>query len=229
MQLRVIALLAVLVGSLTGWAGQAVQSGHDVSLSDLPPVEQGKYKVEPYIAAAEQLQAAGRADATRQLIALAKSWAHLVQAPSIDIKRINDEQKIAVLCRMLFVKREGSTFDRPELGAPEFFGDPPGSSISLNNSIDSSCFRTWTLEPIEIVDGVPFLVVRGYSVEAVIEPHYMESYVRYCTTNCDWSSAHFTKKTMEQKRKALTKIFVSPKLGLPLEAYERDYLTQQIQ
>jgi hypothetical protein len=34
---------------------------------------------------------------------------------------------------------------------------------------------------------------------------------------------------MEQKKTALAKIFTSPKLRLPLEAYERDYLTQQIQ
>ena len=218
MQLRVIPLLVALVASVTGCAGQTVQSGQDVSLSGLPPVEQGKYKVDPYIKVVGQLQAAGRADASRQLIALAR----------LNTDSFSD-QRVAVLCRMLFSRRARSTFERPELGAPEFIGDPPGSSISLNGSRDSSCFKTWPLEPIEIVDGVPFLVVRGYMVEAIVDPHYMESYVRYCITNCDWSSTQFTAKTIEQKKKALTKILASPKLRLPLEAYERDYLTQQIE
>jgi hypothetical protein len=218
MRFRAISVLIVAVLSLTGCARHTVLPGHDVSLKELPPVEQGKYKVDPYIKAAEQLQAAGRTDASRQLIALAR----------LNTDSFSD-QRVAVLCRMLFSKRAGSAFDCPELGAPEFFGDPPNSSISLNNSRDSSCFRTWPLEPIEIVDGVPFLVVRGYMVEAIVDPHYMESYVRYCISNCDWSSVKFTAKTMEQKKKALTKIVASPKLRLPLEAYERDYLTQQIE
>jgi hypothetical protein len=218
MQLRVIPILVILAITLNRCAGQTAPVMHDISLSDLPAVQQGKYKVDPFIKAAEQLQAVGRTNASRQLLALARQTTDSFS-----------DQRVAVLCRMVFSRHAGSEFERPELGAPEFFGDPPGASISLNNSRDSSCFRTWPLEPIEMVDGVPFLVVRGYSVEAIVDPHYMESYVRYCITNCDWSSVHFTPKTAKQKNEALTKLLASRKWRQPLEAYERDYLREQIQ
>jgi hypothetical protein len=67
------------------------------------------------------------------------------------------------------------------------------------------------------------------NVEAFVDPHSVESYVRYCTTNCDWSSVGFTTKTMAQKKDALNKLLASPKWRQPLETYERDYLKQQVE
>jgi hypothetical protein len=218
MRLRAVLVSIIAVASLAGCEMHTVATGNEVALKELPPVEQGKYKADPYIKAAEQLQATGRTDASRQLVALAQ----------LNTDSFSD-QRVAVLCRMVFTQRAGSSFDRPELGAPEFLGDPQGSSISLNNSRDSSCFRTWPLEPIEIGNSVPFLVVRGYMNEGIVDPHYMESYVRYCVANCDWSSVRFTTKTMEQKKDALTKLLASHKWRQSLEAYERDYLKAQIE
>ena len=128
MNFRTFPFLAVLICLLAGCAWLPVEPEHKLSLSDLPPVEQGKYKVDAYLQAAEQLQTAGRIGASRQLIALARSGALSVEPPRTNDTSATNEKKIAVLCRMLFLPREGAAFDRPALGAPEFLGDPPGAA-----------------------------------------------------------------------------------------------------
>ena len=229
MRFRTFPFLAVLISLLPGCAWLPVEPAHNLSLSDLPPVEQGKYKVDAYIQAAEQLQAAGRIGASRQLIALARSGALSAEPRRDHANLVADEKKIAVLCRMLFVPREGASFDRPALGAPEFLGDPPGAAVALNNTSNSPGFQTWPLEPIELVDDIPFLVVGRYPVDAAVDPRNSETYVDYCLTNCAWTRVRFSEKTAEQKSEALTKLLASLKWRQALKPSERDWLSAQLQ
>jgi hypothetical protein len=158
--------------------------------------------------------------AIRQLIGLAKTAA-------ISDSNFNEE-RTAILCRMLFTARPGSTFNRPSLlGGPSFLGGAPPreAPFSVEKNLN---FIDWPSEPIEIVDGVPFLVVTGYTYEGYWDPRSAESYVRYCVQNCDWSSFPFSLKPEPEMRQALRKLIDSPKWRRPLEAWEQQHLTEQI-
>src|SRR5439155_25923898 len=111
-----------------------------------------------------------------------KQWTNLLQSSKSSV--IEEGQKIAVLCRMLCARRPGSDFDRLGLGSPSFLGEDPGHTIS---STSDPIFKKWALEPIELVDGVPFAVVTGYGYQGWFDPSGAERYVRYCMGNCDWS------------------------------------------
>ncbi len=88
-------------------------------------------------------------------------------------------------------------------------------------------YSDWPLEPIELVDGVPFLITRGYVLGGL--PEADEWYLHYCETNCDWSNSHYAIKTDQQKREALYKLLASPKWKRPLDTSEREFLSEQIQ
>jgi hypothetical protein len=160
------------------------------------------YKVVPYMQAAVHLQAMGRGVACLTLLKAA------AQAPTCE----QDEQ-IIVLCRMLFTKRATSEFSIPALGAPCCLG--------------GTDYSDWPLEPMELVDGVPFLITRGYKLGGEAEPAC--SYVRYCIANCDWNTVPFREPTAKQMRAALDKLLASGKWKRPLDSYEREFLAAQIE
>ncbi|MDB5306218.1 MAG: hypothetical protein JWO38_420 [Gemmataceae bacterium] len=169
-----------------------------VALKDLPAFHgRGAYKVDPYLAAAEWLQEAGKDKATETLA----KWAEE-----------RDGDKVIVLCRMLFVVRPKGEFRRPSIGAPF----QPGGADS----------RDWPLEPLELVDGVPFLVVRGYVLGGYPEP--AREYLDYCLDKCDWSTKKYKPKTAEEKQKALAKLMASDKWKVPLTDDEKRFLADQI-
>jgi hypothetical protein len=114
-----------------------------------------------------------------------------------------------VLCRMLFTPKAGSDFRRPMIGLPARLGA-----------------TDWPLEPIAIVDGVPFMITRGYLVGGLPEPGIL--YVQYCETNCDWSSFRYTVKTQAEKEAALAKLISAPEWKTPLNKYEKEFLAAQI-
>jgi hypothetical protein len=216
MQIRAFPILAVIFGILVGQLECVGLHAQDMSLTNLPSSFYGGdyYKVDPYIRAAGQLQDMGREAAIRQLLILAKT--------AVISNASANEPRIAILCQMLFTKRNGSTFERPRiLGGASFYGE--------DYTLKTTSYTNWPSEPIELVDGVPFVVVYGYTYEGFWDPHGAESYVRYCMTNCDWSSLHFTPKSQGQKRDALKKLFDSPKWRRPLVPWERQSLSQQIQ
>jgi hypothetical protein len=100
--------------------------------------------------------------------------------------------RVIILSRMLFKAKEKKEFRRPGLGSPHFVGDGP-----------------WPLEPIEIVDGVPFVVVRGYSLKGLAES--AKSYLSYCIKECDWNDYQFKARTAQEKQAALNKLLAAPK------------------
>ncbi|MDR3459277.1 MAG: hypothetical protein P4N60_17750 [Verrucomicrobiae bacterium] len=185
-----------------------------ISLAELPPIENlanpdpdsfgRSYRVDPYLKTAERLQAMGQAAACDKLLQLALAS---------DVQRWHDDaQKISVLCRMLFVKQRGGNLDGPALGLPMWIN---GTSI-----------KDWPLEPIEIVDGVPFAIT--YQWQAYGAPTRPNQYLLYCMANCEWSDYKFTPKTEQQKKEAMAKIIVSPKWSVPLNKSEKDFFASQL-
>jgi len=170
-----------------------------LDLASLPDLHSDEYKVGPYMTAAARLQEMGRESACQTLLPLAQTN--------------RESRQIIVLCRMLFCKRGTSEFRRPQIGGARFLGDTD--------------YPDWPLEPIELVDGVPFLITHGYNLSGV--PEASDAYLQYCMTNCDWSTIRFREPTAQQKRDALTKLVASSKLKQPLNTYERDFLSAQIE
>ena len=173
------------------------------SLKHLPHYQwltgESEYAAEPYIQVAVALQAMGREHACQQLMSVAK----------------HDEgaDQIYVLCRMLFTKRGTNEFREPWIGEPSFLGGTEHSD--------------WPLDPIEVVDGVPFVIVWNfYSMHGQPEPP--DWYLNYCMTNCDWSSFKFEVKSNDEMKDALNKLLASPKWKHPLYSQERGILTRQV-
>lgn len=156
------------------------------------------YNVDPYIQAAARIQAFDRKTAVGYLRLIARD------------DDLHGGNKVIPLCRMLFTKRAGGEFQRPSLGAAAFLG--------------GTDYADWPLEPIEIVDGVPFMITGGYTVAGFPEPR--EKYLVYCLTNCDWSTVRFTPRTTAEKNQALDKLLASPKWKTPPG---REFFSSQIE
>jgi hypothetical protein len=176
----------------------AVAQKEQDSLKNLPDFQTAAFKVDPYTCAAATLQALGKDKASDILLQLAKN-------------REQDNQVI-VLCRMLYTPKAKGEFRRPLIGAAHFLG--------------GTDYAAWPLEPIELVDGVPFLITRGYSLGGKAEP--AESYVMFCIEHCDWNSVQFKSKTEKEKQKALDKLLASPKWKVQLDDVEKAFLSSQI-
>ncbi|HEY1186560.1 MAG TPA: hypothetical protein VGE74_02835 [Gemmata sp.] len=182
--------------------GLANARADDVSLEGLPSywfVLEPAYKVDPYIATAGRLRGLGREKAITLLRAGAK-----------DPKQPDDT--VIALCRLLFTAKPRGEFRRPRLGAPGGLGGTDRTD--------------WALEPIEVIDGVPFLVVDGYDIGG--RPESAEDYLEYCLKECDWGATEFKPKMVAEKQKALDKLLASPKWKKPLTADEKAYLAAQI-
>jgi hypothetical protein len=156
-------------------------------------------KVDLYLRAASELQSLGRKAALVNLKSMAQGFAY--------------EYQLIVLCRMLFAPRRGSEFRRPGLGGAVFLGDTD--------------YVDWPLEPIELVDDIPFDITRGYVLFGM--PEWAHLYIRYCEESCDWGSTLYSVKTSTQRQGALSKLLASPKWRRPLEGAEIQFLSDQIQ
>src|SRR5262245_19501059 len=149
---------AAAMGLLAMAAMAAVDAPAD-PLEKLPTLKFRSYKVAPFIRAAVALQALGKDKACE-----------LLRAHSKDRQR-ELYSGVFVLSRMLFVKKADGKFRRPLIGGAAFVG--------------GTDYEDWPLEPIEIVDGVPFIITRGYMLGG--SPESAESYVLYCMEHCDWN------------------------------------------
>ena len=145
----------------------------------------------------------GKKAAALQLLCLART------AASAALSSLDYEQRTAILCRMLFVPRHGSTFERPRyLGGASF--------VEEQEAHEPAGYTNWLNEPIEIVDGIPFAIVWGYSYEGIRNRYAAESYVGYCLSACDWSSMKYATKSKAEKEQAFKKLIASPKLPASL-------------
>jgi hypothetical protein len=173
-----------------------------VGLADLLALSRGGYEADPYLRAVESLQAMGKVKALKLLRELA--------AKEKD-KSISD--RTVILCRMLFKAKPGSTFRSPRIGGGMVVGN--------------ANYEHWPTYPIEIVDGVPFLIAKGYIFRGGV-PESPADYLRYCEEQCDWNTKRFRRRSKEEKRKALDKLMSSPKLMLKLEKDDGNFLRAQV-
>jgi hypothetical protein len=173
----------------------------------LPDVSREDFRADPYIKAAMELQAMGREAAIKALLEVPEEdWKNSAARPAMLNKAI-------VLCRMLFVPRGTNAFRRAMIGGT----DAPGATR----------LEDWPLDPIEIVDGVPFLVMIG-SYRLAGSPESATRYIRYCIDRCDWNPVKYSMPTSKQKHDALSKFLASPKWNQALNDRERIIFENQI-
>jgi hypothetical protein len=180
-----------------GRAGHASYSQGSLTLE--PEFSPERFKSETFIRLAIQLQALGREKAELRLHEIARNE----YTPGMAI----------ILSRMLFKKRPGEQFTRPSIGGALFMG--------------GTDYSDWPLEPIELVDDVPFVISRGYFIAG--RPENDDEYVRYCETHADWSDLQYEVPTKQQEQAALAKLVTSPKWKVPLTDKERELLSRQIE
>jgi hypothetical protein len=113
---------------------------------------------------------------------------------------------------MLFTAKPKTEFQRPAIGAADFLGKTE--------------YANWPLEPIEMVDNVPFLVVRGYRLNGKAERP--EEYVEYCVRNCEWLPTELKVRSSAEKQRALETLLASPKWKRGLNDKEKQFLSLQI-
>ena len=201
--IRFAGTFAILLGL---FASPCPVSAQEIAIKDLPTqfpypdAGKDRYRVDPYIAAAGKLKAVGKDEAAK-----------LLKAAAIK-DSASPPDPVLYLCRMLFTAKKGKEFRRPMIGAPHCLG--------------GSDWKDWPLEPIEIVDGVPFLIVSGYTLGGVSEPTV--KYLEYCSKECEWGSADHRAKSGAEKKAALEKLLSSKKWKRPLEDWEKEFLSSQI-
>jgi hypothetical protein len=159
----------------------AVRAGPSEPFPGLSDLYFDTFKADRYIQAAVELQAIGREGALRRLHDMALNR--------------DSYSKVIILCRMLFAPSASSEFRAPRLGMPMYLGGTNDLHLPI--------------APIEVVDGIPFLITSGYLLAGMAES--AESYLRYSESNADWSAVHYTIKTTQEKKYALTKLLASPK------------------
>lgn len=192
-------LTATCVLSTLTAAPHSRNDDQKISLSDLPKLQE--FKADPYLRAAALLQKSGKEKAFISLADLAKA----------EDKDDSECGRAILLCRMLFKAKPNGEFRRPAIGVPVLFG--------------STKTHDWPLEPIELVDGVPFVVVSGYRLGGL--PELSSHYVDYCIRNCDWNTEEFKPKTAEEKRKALEKLLASSRWEKPLTEEDKKELSKK--
>ena len=196
----VLLLMATLLWQHALSLNQGIDTNHASTkvaaslMKDLPAWYQleKQYRVDPYIRVAVKLQAMGKKEGSALLLRMA----HFGR----EEPRQRREATL-VLARMLFVPKQGIEFRRLLLGAPGFIALSPAQREW------PAIIKNWPLEPIALVDGIPFLIVTGYNLSG--EPEDPESYVRYCMENCDWNDYRFKTKSKEEKQKAVEKLLAS--------------------
>jgi hypothetical protein len=156
------------------------------------------YKVDNCIDALATLQGLGKDKASAILQKFAKDPRHSAM--------------VIVLCQLLFTPKAEAVFRRPGLERTRFLGGTTSAA--------------WPLAPVEVVDGVPFLITQSYDRAGQAE--LTESYVKYCLDNCAWSSARFKSRDEQAKQQALEKLLALPKWQVKLDDAEKKFLSSQI-
>jgi len=157
------------------------------------------YRASSYLDVANALQSEPKAVAIKQL----EDWANT--------RKYNDQ--IIILCRMLFEAKPHGEFRRPMLGMFMFYG--------------KTSYKDWPLEPITIIDDVPFEVVNGY----ILAGHAEEGpeYLAYCLKNTEWTNRRYQPSNKANMESALEKLLNSTIWKRQLNRDEVSSLREQIQ
>jgi len=181
-----------------------------------------------YLDVAVGLQSFPKEEAIEQLTEWAKSKRH--------------ELEVIALCRMLFTEKsdiygkmpngakngeiealigQKPSFRRPGLGSPIFVG--------MHGEVTSSQsdFNHFNLEPIIIVDGVPFWIVKMYLLNGKQESS--SEYLAYCIKNLEWNPFRFKCSTKENSESAYNNLIEIHLNRKNLDSSELKFLHNQIE
>jgi hypothetical protein len=156
-----------------------------------------EYSVYTYLKTLIALQSISKSDALESL--------------KIASKNKNSQYQVILLCRMLFISK-GKEFRSPMLGKPELVG--------------KSDLSKWSFLPIELIDGIPFLIVKAYALKGRAEN--AEDYLKYCLSNCIWNRKKYELPNKTTIRKALEKLINSKKWHKKLNTVDIDWFKTQI-
>jgi hypothetical protein len=168
----------------------------DAAIENCSDFQYQQYTVCPYISAAIQLQNMGRESAISVLRECCE--------------KEENQNRVIILCRMLF-ESEGE-MRRPFIGGAAFMGN--------------STYDDWPSEPIEIVQNIPFLIVRGYSLGGV--PERAIDYLEYCELHCTWRNEIFGMPSEDYLLASLNELLNSEKWQTPLTDEEEEFFRFQI-
>lgn len=154
----------------------------------------GSYKVDHFIVAADMLQSLGKDKAVTML-------------RNAMINRSASDDTIIILCRLLFTAKPGGEFRTPSIGTAIVLGGRDN----------------FPLEPIEVVNGIPFLVVSGYIQPEVPEP--ADTYLNYCLSDCVWGAFKYKLMAVPEKTTALEKL----NWKTPLSSSEMGFVASQLE
>ena len=165
------------------------------TIQNCPDFQYEQYTVRPFIGAAMELQNMGREEAISVLGECCENEGM--------------QNIVIVLCRMLFEK-EGD-MRRPMIGAAAF----PGNS----NCAD------WPSEPIELVQNIPFLIARGYSLGGL--PECAMDYLEYCELQCAWRNEIYVMPSDADLLASLNELLNSEKWQTSLTDEEEQFFRSQ--
>jgi hypothetical protein len=171
-------------------------------LKELKNVWYGKlkaFKSDRFLEVGEHLQFLGKKEACECLAELGSTSEDVIT--------------IVIFCRMLFHPPEKRPMPELTVGDPRFLG--------RTNK------EHWPLEPIEIIDGVPFLIVRSY-ITGTFRVDAGKRYVDWYVEHWHWRESKYSKKSEKQKEVALEKLISKTRWVEPLSSYERAFLVDQI-
>jgi hypothetical protein len=164
------------------------------------------FRCAPYVSAAIHLQAMGKEEASQSLLRLA-AWED--NQPEQD----DNGYRAIVLCRMLFVPKDNKSFRRASIGPSDFLG--------------GTTYSDWPLEPITLIDQVPFLITKATGNADFAETSV--GYVHYCMENCDWTSTRYQPLSQQQEQQALQQLLALPLWKDRLSPEEKQFFAQQIE
>lgn len=178
--------------------GQISDKKFDEIINQCSDINSGDFRCKPYIELAVYLQT------------LDKKQAFLLLKENAQSQKFEDQ--IIIITRMLFQAKTDSLLRRPYIGGASFFG--------------GTDYKNWSTEPIVIVEGVPFLITRGYSLGGV--PETSLSYLNYCFKNGEWTSVTYSIKSDEVLKNALYTFLSSNKWKSKLSSFDKAFFENQI-
>ncbi len=177
----------------------AYAQNFEETIQNCPDFQYEQYKVLPYITAAIQLQNMGEQSA----ISILRDCSRLEE----------NHSKVIILCRMLFDADAEGEFRRPLIGGAVF----PGNSS----------YSDWQEEPIELVQNIPFLIVRGYFLVGL--PEQAVDYLEYCVQNCIWKEENYRIPSETGLLAAVEELLNSNKWHKELTEEEKEFIRSQIE
>ena len=197
-----------------------------------PPYTRGRqmepthFRADSYLRAAVALQGLGRDRACRLLVRLARAeCSRRASNGEVFDNPDGDGYQPVVLCRMLFTAKAGGSFARPMIGVPYFLGT--GTDIRSRFLGERTDLGDWPLEPITLVDGVPFLVCTGY--RGADYPEDSCGYVLRCMHDDAWDPTPYRLKSPPEEQAALQTLLASPVWHGDLSRVDRAFLAVQLE